>query len=783
MEFLDGTTVIGTAALSDGVASITVGAGVAAQVSVVYSGDADFLAASAHGSETPANEASVSLSTSVIGVGSVGSPITFTAGVTALVAGTDINDGSVEFLDGSTLLATSPIQDGAASCTTDLSLGVHQITAVFVGTDGSQATSAILPLTVYPAVPTITITATGGTYDGSAFAATATIAGVLAGVDDTPAATLEGVGLTLDYQLLGANGNLVENLGSVAPTEGGTYLVTASFAGSADYAPTVDSTVFVISQATATITVNGYSGAYDGSIHGATGSATGINGEDLSSLLNLGSTFVDAPGGTAEWSFAGNADYAPASGEVNIAISQITASINVSGFTGVYDGTAHGATATATGVGGADLSSLFYQGSTFVDVPGGTAYWYFAGNADYAPESGEVSIVITQATAKFTVTGYTGAYDGNAHGATGTATGVRGEDLSGLLTLGSTFVNVPGGTTEWSFAGNIDYAPASGEATITINPAAPILAIVGYTGTYDGNVHGASAAATGVNGENLSGDLTISAATGINAGTYEQTWTFTDPTGNYQNASGTVTDIISQAAATIVVTPYDVVYDGNSDTATGTAVGVNGENLSADLVLSGTTHAGYGSYTDTWTFTDPSGNYQDATGTVTDMIGQATITVTGYSVTYDGNPHTATGTAIGVDGADLNPADLTLAGTTHTAAGAYTDTWTFHDPTGDYEDASGTITDLIGQATITVTGYSVTYDGQAHTAIASVTGVGGVDLSSELDLSGTTQTNAGTYTYTWTFSDPSYATTSGTVTDVITQGADHDDGHRRGGHL
>ena len=108
------------------------------QVSVVYSGDDDFLSCSAQGSQTPADEASVSLSTSAIGVGFVGTPITFTAQVTALVSGTDINDGSVQFLDGTTLLATSLIQNGAATCTTELIARRHQITAVFLGTDGTR---------------------------------------------------------------------------------------------------------------------------------------------------------------------------------------------------------------------------------------------------------------------------------------------------------------------------------------------------------------------------------------------------------------------------------------------------------------------------------------------------------------------------------------------------------------------------------------------------------------------------------------------------------------------
>ncbi len=76
------------------------------------------------------------------------------------------------------------------------------------------------------------------------------------------------------------------------------------------------------------------------------------------------------------------------------------------------------------------------------------------------------------------------------------------------------------------------------------------------------------------------------------------------------------------------------------------------------------------------------------------LLASATISVPGYSVTYDGSPHTATGTATGTQGIDLS-ADLTFTGTTHTNAGSYNDTWTFHDPTGNYQDASGTVTDLV----------------------------------------------------------------------------------------
>ena len=49
------------------------------------------------------------------------------------------------------------------------------------------------------------LTDAGGTYNGMPFPATATVAGVVAGVDNTPAPSLEGVTPTLSYY--DANGN------------------------------------------------------------------------------------------------------------------------------------------------------------------------------------------------------------------------------------------------------------------------------------------------------------------------------------------------------------------------------------------------------------------------------------------------------------------------------------------------------------------------------------------------------------------------------------------------
>src|SRR5262249_37811563 len=122
--------------------------------------------------------------------------------------------------------------------------------------------------------------------------------------------------------------------------------------------------------------------------------------------------------------------------------------------------------------------------------------------------------------------------------------------------------------------------------------------------------------------------LNFSGTTHTNANTYADTWTFHDLSGNYQDASGQITDSIAQANALIIITPYNTPFDGHPHTATiAIAVGIGGVDLSSDVDLSGTTHTSPGFYPDTWTFLDASGNYKDATGTVDDSIAQNTLTV------------------------------------------------------------------------------------------------------------------------------------------------------------
>ncbi len=256
--------------------------------------------------------------------------------------------------------------------------------------------------------------------------------------------------------------------------------------------------------------------------------------------------------------------------------------------------------------------------------------------------------------------------------------------------------------------------------------------------TYDGSAQTATGTAAGVLGESLSG-LNLNGTTHTNAGTYNgDGWTFTDVTGNYANASGTVNDSISQAALTITATANTKTYDGTTTAgATPTVSGLQGSDAVSGLVEAyADANAGTAKRLSITGYTvddgNSGGNYavslvDDTTGVINKAT--AAINVTGYCVSYNAGPHAATGTAAGVLGESLS--GLNLNGTTHTNAGTYDgDGWTFTDVTGNYVDTSGTVNDSIAKAGLTITAVSniKTYDGTTTAgATPTVVGLAGSD--------------------------------------------------------
>jgi hypothetical protein len=190
----------------------------------------------------------------------------------------------------------------------------------------------------------------------------------------------------------------------------------------------------VIDKANAVVNVSGTTVTYDGNAHGATGTAVGVESPaaDLNALLHIGESFTDFPGGTANWTFDGNGNYNSASGSVAIVINKADAVISVPDINVIYDGDAHCLSGTAAGIEStpANLTALLTFGTCHTDAPGGSSTWGFAGNNNYNPANGIGNINISKANALVSVTPYAVVYNGSPHTATGSATGVKGEDLS-----------------------------------------------------------------------------------------------------------------------------------------------------------------------------------------------------------------------------------------------------------------------------------------------------------------------------------------------------------------
>src|SRR5262249_24037705 len=148
-----------------------------------------------------------------------------------------------------------------------------------------------------------------------------------------------------------------------------------------------------------------------------------------------------------------------------------------------------------------------------------------------------------------TVTVSNATYDGSAHG--GSASWVSdGADAEGAeLTVSYVGVNVtvyassvaPTDAGDYrasaSFASDANHTGSSASAAFTIAKANALISVNGYGGTYDGQAHGLTGSAAGVNSESLSGLLNLG-ATQVNAGHYVVSWAFAG-NGNYNSEAGT----------------------------------------------------------------------------------------------------------------------------------------------------------------------------------------------------------------------------------------------------
>jgi|GEM_PF-3044267 len=197
------------------------------------------------------------------------------------------------------------------------------------------------------------------------------------GAPDVPLAATASSGLAVSYSSTGS----CSVVGSTAVINGaGVCTITASQPGDATWDPAPDvMRSFTVLKATPTVSINGGTFQYDGTAHPATGSVTGVFGEDL------GAPTIDyTPGGSSPpvnvgtygvlASFAGDSNYDPASNTTSVSITPITLSAAITAADKVYDGTTAATilTRSAVGVLPGDDVTLLGGTATFDDKNVGT---------------------------------------------------------------------------------------------------------------------------------------------------------------------------------------------------------------------------------------------------------------------------------------------------------------------------------------------------------------------------------------------------------------------------
>jgi hypothetical protein len=380
----------------------------------------------------------------------------------------------------------------------------YTVTYSYASDANFAAAATTSTVTVGQATPTVSVTDSGGTYDGSAFAATASVTGA----SGQAASSLEGVTPALTY-FVGSTATGTPLAG--APTDAGTYTVVATFAGSADYAAHTSAPVtFTIARAMPTLSVSDNGGTYDGLAINATTTVAGINNQAGSTLEGVasvpvyyaGSTATGTPISTAPTaagtytvvaSFAGSTDYAAStSAPITFTIAKVTPTVSVAAPGGTYTGSAFNATADVTGVNGPAAAQLegdsptftYYAGSTTTGTPLSgapiqvgtyTVVATFPGSTDYVSRPSQpVTFTISPGSSTVTL-------------ASSAPSAIFGQPVTLVATVTAPGAT-PSGTVTFSDDGTTlgtVLLDAAGEATLTASNLA--VAPHSITATYDGD--------------------------------------------------------------------------------------------------------------------------------------------------------------------------------------------------------------------------------------------------------------------------------------------------------
>jgi hypothetical protein len=516
--------------------------------------------------------------------------------------------------------------------------------------------SFTVQVVLFPAIPSVTVSAGPFTYNGNPQAVTATAIGT-DGV--TPVAG------SFAFTYAGS---------TTPPTLAGSYAVTATFTSTdPSNANATVTTTETINSATPTITVNSGPFTYDGVTQwSATATAVGVDGVtpvagSFAFTYNGSTTAPIGPGlFTVSATFTStDSNYTSPTVTTNMVITSpgtVVPTLTLLDGSALYDGNPHADTATAvdptTGATVAGSFLITYNGSTTAPTAAGS----------YAVVANFISSDPNYADPNY-----------------------PNPDLTGTLTI------------------------SQATPTITISSSYPF-----YYDTFGQSQYVSEVGVDGVTPVNgtLSVLYNGSSTLPVNAGTYNVSVTFTSNDPNYLSTTASGSMTIQQSGVNLYYYlnggAYFYYYNGTPQGVNGTALGyfnvpVNGTFSYAYFDSTGAQFPGTptnaGSYTFTEYFTSLDPNYASGSFSYSFAIYAATptVTVTGGTFAYNGQGQGATATAVGIDGVTPVPgtASFTYNGSSSTPVlpGTYAvvATITPTDPNYSSSSASGTL--VINKAT------------------------------------------------------------------------------------
>jgi hypothetical protein len=242
VTFKDGTTTLGTVALTNSAVSFT-SATLAAQshsITARYSGDAHFAASTSPVLPQSITKAATSIVlTSSPYASRFGQPVAFYAAVKSATSGTPT--GTVTFKDGTTILGTGTLSLGHAKfTTTKFTVGTHSLTAVYNSdANFTASTSAVLTfVTSKAATSTTVVSSLNPSIHGSAVTFTATVKSSTTGTPTGSATFKDGTIILATVAL--TSGKAAFTTSTLAA---GSHAISVIYNGSSGFNPSTSPTL------------------------------------------------------------------------------------------------------------------------------------------------------------------------------------------------------------------------------------------------------------------------------------------------------------------------------------------------------------------------------------------------------------------------------------------------------------------------------------------------------------------------------------------------------------